>query len=495
MLPEAMEGNIPWWINSIAKQRAFCGTIIHTQLGKRNYCCQRENSYDEWNANEEIGGSRLDKQEFIKHMSALDIECMLLDDYLIDPNEIIVFSKKKHCLASKMQNEGIPSVICEQAKRRNIKIVTYSEMGISQWKSDLRRNGVQISQNITLLGEEDGIAFFLYYAFVFVQTPNWLKNNVLQELMRRLKVSCVEELEEWLAQYLERRNYKVDVKNIVILPPAIWKQLTLLRKCTFLLKQFRLKVFRKLTLSALKIRGVIHNRLTKERYIDSLRQTKAVGEKWCEINPNGVGSSGCTLIKEESDDSIFFIKGNELPIYEGLRNEITAQKRMLELAGKDDWFLPMIDCDSAFRWIRYQYVSWELLSRYKEKHCFTRSELDIFGEYLVTVLDNLYSMKLVHNDLRCENIFVRTKTDGALEGFVLTDFGCSSIEGSFPWKKETYWGKYLARGVCGKMRYNENIVDDAASALLVYLSVGGDSEDSVALKIKERIGRIFFVCE
>ncbi len=435
-------------------------------------------------------------EKFIEKISQLNIECMILDDCEINPNEIIVLVKEKKNLVKNMQNEGISWIISNGDKKRYINIVTYSELGISQWTANMVKNGIYISDNIQMPSEEDNIAFFLYYVFLFAKTHNWLCYNATEILMQRLDVSDLGDLESWLAGYIGKYNYNVRLKNIVKLPAAITEQLAPLQKVRVSLGQFRLKLFRKLNLKILGKRASLYNRFTRSRYIDYLKKTGAVEKDWTLINHGGTGSSGCTLIKEKRDGNTFFLKGNEMPLYEGLKNEIAAQKKLLKTVGNAaDWFLPMSDCDPELRWIRYEYVTWELLSKYKNKHSFTKEELAVFGEYLVMILDKLYEMNIVHNDFRSENMFVRTKADGTLDKIVLTDFGCSSIDGSFPWKKNTYWGKYFSRGVCGKMRYNENIVDDAASALLVYLSVGGNSEDSSALKMKERIGRLFFVCE
>ena len=180
--------------------------------------------------------------------------------------------------------------------------------------------------------------------------------------------------------------------------------------------------------------------------------------------------------------------------YRGITNEIFIQKRLLEHAEDVSWFLPMYDCDKSGKWIRYEYVTWPLLSQYVEDKGLSQKELDLLGDYLVRMLDKLFSMNIVHNDLRGDNLMVKTKEDGTLDGFVLIDFGCASYNGSVPWKRNSFLGRYLEKNGCGRMRYSEVILDDAASAMLVYLNAGGKPEDETAGKLRERIGRLYFLC-
>ena len=89
------------------------------------------------------------------------------------------------------------------------------------------------------------------------------------------------------------------------------------------------------------------------------------------MNRHGEGASGCTLLKVTTEDNTYFIKGNELPVYQGIRNEINIQQRLLDNLGEEEtWYLPMNGCDSLHRWIRYEFMDIKLLSKYMEHHMF-----------------------------------------------------------------------------------------------------------------------------
>ena len=436
----------------------------------------------------------MDKKEFIKKLEEINVSCMILDDSYINPNEIIVFSDCKKKLIGKLKDKGISDILVEDGKKCCIRVLSFSEIGISKWKIRLKKEAIPISESVSGISENDSIAVFLYYAFVFVQTKHWLYNSIIREVEKRLGLNCEEQI-QWLASYLSERHYGIYVKKIVELPKELLQLMSPMQKVRMELVKFRLKSIRKLSYKILGKKSRRHIATTREKYIDYLLSTSVLGTEWNIINEKIGGVSGCTLIKDVRDGKAYFIKGNELKTYQGIKNEIMAQKRMMQMAGDAAWFLHMIDSDISMRWIRYDFVMWGSLNSYLKQHSFSKEELELFGQYLIDVLDNLCNMNIVHNDLRLENIMVETNDKGNVERFVLTDFGCASIENSFPWCKTNYWGKFFSRIVCGEKRYNEYIIDDAASALLIYIEAGGSFKDYFAIEISKRIGRNFFVCK
>lgn len=434
----------------------------------------------------------MERKDFIEKMCRVGIDCIILDDDLINPNEIIVFTKKKKTFLKKMENQGEMSVVAESGRRRSVRVVSYKEVGLASWEKGLKANGIKLGSSVTTLNEEDCTAVFLYYAFVYVQTENWLYHNILHVLKIRLEVPCEEDLKAWLAGYIKKKNYGIEVKNIVSVPKVLLDLLSPTAKKWMTLNQFRLKAIRKLTFKRLGINAGIHRYFTRKKYVKYLEKNGVIGNEWHEVNTNGASAS--VFVKDVQGAESYFVKGNEIANYRGITNEIFIQKRLLENSEDASWFLPMSDCDESGKWIRYEYVTWPLLSQYIEDKGLSEKERKLLGDYLVNVLDKLYSMNIVHNDLRGDNIMVKIDEDGTLDGFVLIDFGCASYNGSVPWKRNTFLGRYLDKNGCGRMRYNEAIVDDAASAMLVYLSAGGNPEDENAGKLRERIGRLYFLC-
>ena len=435
----------------------------------------------------------MDKKNFVENVSAVGISCIILDDDLINPNEIIVFTKKKKAFLKEMKKQGEMLIVSECERRRYVRVISYKEAGIASWEKGLKTKGIPLSDTVTILNEEDCTAVFLYYAFVCVQTENWLYHNILHVLKVRLELSGEEELKVWLAEYIKKKGYGIEVKKVVDLPRELSDIMLPVKHKIIMMEQIRRKVIRKMTIKRLGVEARMHYIFTKKRYLEYLKKNAVVGDKWEAVKVNG--ASACVYVCDIQETKTYFIKGNEMSNYRGITNEIMMQKRLLKQSKDMSWFLPMCDCDKAGKWIRYEYVTWPSLSQYIEEKGLSERERNLLGEYLIDVLDKLYSMDIVHNDLRGDNIMVKTKDDGTLDGFVLIDFGVSSYKGSVPWRRNTFWGRYLGKNGCGRMRYNEFIVDDAASAMLVYLSAGGNPEDENAVKLRERIGRLYFLCE
>lgn len=432
----------------------------------------------------------MDKNEFFERLSMTDCECMILDDSVINPCEIVLYTSKKRNLIRKIKESGLPCVIQERGLNRYLRVKSYKEEGLAKWRKKLEEYAQESNGKIKILNEEDGNALFLHYAFVCVQTKNWLYYNILEVLIERLNLSNETDLKRWLAAYIKKKNFEIKVKRIVELPLELYGLLSPLEKNITRANQVRLKVIRKLGFKRLWLNSTLHHFFTRKSYLKYLEKTSVVGECWSLINEGGASAS--TFIKDIRERKTYFIKGNELSKYRGIRNEISIQNRIFQLSDDQSWFLPMLACDDSCRWIRYEYVEWPLLKQYIEKEKLESKELEALGEYLIETLDKLYAMKIVHNDLRGENIMVRVGETGTFEGFVLIDFGCSSYEGAVPWESKTYLGKYMEKAICGEKRYNENLIDDAASAFLVYLSAGGNANDSYAMRIRQKIGRINF---
>ena len=203
---------------------------------------------------------------------------------------------------------------------------------------------------------------------------------------------------------------------------------------------------------------------------------------------SSAGASGCTFIAAEIDGEKLFIKGNEFAaVYNSFTNEITAQKKLLTLNDEQkSLFVIMKEYDSAKKFIVYPYESGLTLNNYNNSgKKLNPSELAKLGDFLVKVLDALYFLKITHRDLTYNNIIY----DG--NNFKIIDFGCAYSGGANLIGSNDYWDKNLKKVVCGKFRYNADLVDDAASAYYVYLLCGGSPNDKYSQKLLSFIGRSY----
>lgn len=210
---------------------------------------------------------------------------------------------------------------------------------------------------------------------------------------------------------------------------------------------------------------------------------------------NRAGSTGAVYIRDAVGSDVFFIKGNEFPPFRGIYNEAKTLKYISNKINDHSWYLDMIDASENGSWIKYPYVEWKNIPEILEARPFTDEENNKLGEFLVFVLDNLYELKIIHNDLRPENIMVEQDEFGNVKRFILIDFGCASISGEFPWEEYPGWGEVIKKQCGGHFRYSKGIVDDAASALMLYANCSGTKNETLFDEIEKRIGRHYLCME
>lgn len=437
---------------------------------------------------------RMSKENLIRQVSALGIRCILIDDISVNPIEILLLTDQKRRLCDCLRQNNLQTT--EEADReRVIKVLSFNETGTAEWKKELFANGRELCDNVFVMSEEDTAAFWINYGCAYSEGENWLSDNIRNILTGRLKLSGAEELVPYLAAYLKGHRYAFSVRRAADVPQMLIRLMPGVARAELKIRIFFMKCRRKLYYKLLGRKVNRHNRRSTDGYIGYLHNSGAVAAHDCELlDKSGHSSSGCTFVKTEEDGAEFFIKGNEAPVFCGIRNEIRIQNIILQNERDTDWFLYMLEYDRNYIWIKYPYVEYETLDRYCERYSLSGGDIDGLGHFLLKILDKLYALNIVHNDLRSGNIMVITDSDNSIRDFLLIDFGGSVYRRLSPWNTGTFWGKFFAGNVCGRMRYNESIVDDAAAALVVYTECGGSASDDCAREMASRIGRIYFKC-
>ena len=220
---------------------------------------------------------------------------------------------------------------------------------------------------------------------------------------------------------------------------------------------------------------------------------KFVAEHLClsgnyEVLPLENDLYGCTFIMSDG----MFIKGNENTLLtNSFRNEVNAQKKLLTLSAKDrEAFICMESfCDEEKQFIVYPFVHGITLSEYCSNNgSLSSSDLEELGRFLVKALDELYKVRIVHRDLSSRNIMYCPDEQ---DKFMLFDFGCAYSGEPDIFSDNKYFDEHIRTIVCGNLRYDQNMWDDAASAYCTYLQCGGKPDDQYAVKIKSLIGRSY----
>ena len=433
----------------------------------------------------------MDKEVLIQELSQSNKKVLILDDKDINPDEIVLMSSDKKGIVSFLrtilQKERITDAFLERA----ITVVSFREVGLEQWEKTLYSKGTVLIGNVFAPCAEDFYALCLHYIYLYAQRDYWLKKHMLEHLRNILQCESEMEVIGWFVQYLRGNHLQVRVKKIVNVPNEIKPYIAKVHKFDMFFRQIYLKIQRKLPSKYLQFKGILRHYTGEKKFLKYMKEN-VLGENYSILNEKGQGSSGCIMIREERKEGTFFIKGYELKEYRGIVNEIHVQK-VLQQHEDEAWYLPMSNHAEDDMWIEYPFVKWPSLAKYLKNNSLDAVQIKQLGDFLVYILDKLKELDIVHNDLRCDNIMVRLDDSGALEGFVLADFGCASVKGSDPWGHDSFWGRNFGRCVCGDNRYDESIVDDAASAVITYVQAGGRITDDCVEEMKKRICRQYFV--
>lgn len=436
----------------------------------------------------------MNKQVLIESLNQIGEKYIIFDDALYNPIEVILLTHNKKKLLHWLKTQGIKS-ITEEEKERKLTILSYGELGVKQLSTIWETRADKLTDHIYCFSKEDKKAFLMLYVYTYTERNSWMRQNIIKNLKMESDIFDEDNLAQCLASYLSNEMVKISAKHLVALPDCIWNQMSSFHKMEHVYYKYVKKIARRLILQVLIIKGYVHRKKSRKGFLKYIKKQGRLCGTLTDM-PECKGGTDCHFIKEEYQDEVYFIKGDELSIYNGLPNEIRAQITIREKTANKDWYLPMVEADPDKKWIKYPFVSWQTLDEYVANgNRLDEQQCKLLGECLLTILKEMERCGVKHNDLRPNNIMVKSSEQNDIEGFILTDFGCSCLEEGYPWRKTSTWGKYFAKDLCGIYRYNEHIVDDAASAYLVYVYAGGRADDDVAYKLNEMVGKHYLVSD
>ncbi len=414
------------------------------------------------------------------------IDYVVLDDVEYDPIEVIFFSESvPKCLKS---GERRTSFTDEEGRKRVLVLQTFSEAGLSGW---YRKTG----GNKDELSSEDIAFLWLYVAYCYTNRPCWLRQNIIGRHIMKFDADETG-TEDFFAGYTLKKGIKIGRIDNTVYSDRIGNSITVRAKV-------RTKLYKKLGLLEMRSYykykyyrvGRDKKRRSKE-FFSGLIRDNVITDRIDDHGRDAFNSnSGGVFFTHDIGEQKFFIKGNEPEPLKTIKNEVKVQHRILDSKEDKENFVLMTRCDDDGSWIEFPYVPGKTLEDHLKNHRLDRESVEMLGRFLCECTDALYNMNIVHNDLREANIMVLTDDNERVKKFLLIDFGASSMDGRSPWDVSFYEGRYMIKNVCGDYRFNEYILDDAASALLMYLKVGGSADDKTACALRSKVGRSYFFVE
>ena len=410
----------------------------------------------------------------------------VLDDPEYDPIEVIFFLE---AVPGNLQGKDRRiSFADEEGKNRIIVLLTYKEAGLAGWYQKVcKTDGKPGSDDITFL--------WLHVAYCISNRDCWLRKNIISRHMTKFNVD-EKATEEFFADYTLKNGFKIGRINNTVYSGLIGN-------CISGTAKVRVKLCKKMGL--LKMRSYYKYKYYKvgrdkkrrsEEFISGLIRDNIITDHLDDHGRDSFNSnSGGVFFTYGNGDRKFFIKGNEPEPLKTIKNEAAVQQRIIDSNEDKDKFVLMTRCAVDGSWIEFPYVPCKTLDEYLKDHSPDRDSIDMLGRFLCACTDSLYKMNIVHGDLREANIMVVTDESERVTDFLLIDFGASSMDGRLPWDVSYYEGQYMIKNVCGDYRFNEFIIDDAASALLMYLNVGGAAGDEAARMLRSNVGRLYYSIE
>lgn len=360
-----------------------------------------------------------------------------------------------------------------------------------KWMEDCWKRGEAVSAFIRKPSPEDLQYMDMFYILYSGSRWDWMKGRLQRHIYSTVGIRKEDDLASTLNRYLKSNGYvlsplrignKFNGAKYLSDSNAVRKLYSVLGNMDILSET--------LLRRALRLQVVSHELVSKRRYVSGVRNLQIFsGAQLRILNKKGESSSGCIFLHIKKNSEQWFIKGNESPLFHGIKNEINIQKRLsAHMAGQHYLHMKLYDPGSC--WIGFPYEKKRTLKHVLAERRLTGEEQKKLGKFILVTLDELYEMNLIHRDYRIENIMVDEDAGGSIQSFTLFDFGCSVLDGSDIWKKRTFWNRYLSKEVCGEGRYNRRIVDDAAAAHVVYIKCGGNPDDCISREIESRIGRL-----
>ena len=413
----------------------------------------------------------------------------------IDPIQYFVFvmtGKDKRRLEAFVDGRRLEG---RYSAGRVIKVVQLGRIISRKWRQDILSRSAVNADGVRVIAHEDFMLLGLVYIFTQYMSESYVFRNILENY----GLNDIDSMSQFLFSRMKTSGYKIKVFGYKQHLRTIFKynkrynMLSLWDIACMSLCYLRNRIH-----LSQRIRIVQHNENLSAKSKDEHSKTiqefvKFVDEKLClsgiyEVLPIDNDLYGCTFIMTGG----MFIKGNEnTSLTNSFRNEVNAQKKLLTLSAKDrEAFICMESfCDEEKQFIVYPFVHGITLSEYCCKNGpLSTSELETLGRFLVNALDSLYKAGIVHRDLGSRNIMYCLNEQ---DKFMLFDFGCAYTGEPDIFSDNEYFDEHIRTIVCGNLRYDKNIWDDAASAYYTYLLCGGNPDDHFAVKIKSLIGRSY----
>ncbi|SFB19160.1 Protein kinase domain-containing protein [Acetitomaculum ruminis DSM 5522] len=431
-------------------------------------------------------------EQIVKQILSNSNTSIILENESIDPVDIFIFTddikelKKNFCTLKDYK------IFENNGKRKFISFISFSKAGLISWKKYLLIGAEEKASGVYKLDRNKENMLWLYYLFIYANRDTILTNNILNYLKEQLQCDF-DGVVKFFKKSIHKNHLKIQLCRSYKYFDIMKSEMAMVHRYIAITKKYVSRfVYRVYYTYAFK-KAFLFGNYSLDSYVNILKSKNVLSQKWDIMSSQQNTSTACCYIKTYEKDGNYFLKGNEIEIFNSIKNEIEVQKTLSMREKDNSWFLKMTDYSEDYEWIKYPYLEGMTLKDYSDSRELKKEEITKLGKYLVFMIDKLNANKIIHNDLRSKNIMVKLDEDNNIADFTLIDFGSSLYDGKSPWNLKKRGERYLAQSVAGSSRYNDLIVDDAAAAEKIYYDCGGVCDDEFAKELHSRIGRIYYI--
>lgn len=330
-----------------------------------------------------------------------------------------------------------------------------------KWIMDILARKKQ-KESYYVLSEMDYRMFILYYELIYLRSGTYEKLQALKATERfseNIKENALEQINVFFRENGYHACAQKHITNYINV--NVYCQLEKNHKGT-LVSYFLSKIY--------------WINLFKIVYFQSRHQFKTVSDNQLleikrqvsNLSPfhNSDSTSGCQIfVGENEEKEKCFVK---VASKKEAKKTIALEKKAARILSGSQYVLT--DDSTNEEYLIFSYLCGETLESFIKKRSFTQDECFRFLIFLNEILDQLFEKRIIHRDLRADNIFVTRSNEGEIS-FVLLDFGAAIINFEIDFSQAEIVRKAEENGLGGNCRAGMAVWDDAASAVLLFNQV------------------------
>ncbi len=340
------------------------------------------------------------------------------------------------------------------------------------WQMDMLERRVYNEEGYYTLCLNDYYYSLIYHAILQKPMFSYDYENRLQIMASKLGKSILVGESEFLRElnlFMNENKYKYTVCDDYSVffkfdKVKEFEKISLIAKYRRLLKINRMNIYDKPINMMYKI----------QKYIWLLRGEKELKQSLAEKGIENLERynfkrwvrKGKFYIGTKNENKVFIKVSDK---YSSALSEIESMKRLNQRKDTENKYFNIVDYSETHKspYIVFEYSNIVTLKEYIDKNkSLKEEELELLMKFLDSVLRELHNNKIIHRDIRPENISVNIKHNKVI-GYQIFDFGYSVVNNNDYFDINNKYDKHVLIRLGKEYKYSQMKWDDAASMIRV----------------------------